>query len=79
MRSPIELLLVTALAIISAIAAASFTKMYIYSGYQCELLLIAYVQQDELAPAWYDEASDVLDYCGMGVEHEDGTRGTTFL
>jgi hypothetical protein len=41
----------------------------------CQLLIIAYDEQNELAPGWYDSAAVEIKRCGFIIEHRNGQRG----
>ena len=60
--------------IILALALSGCTTVADRSWIRCELLKIAFSEQDELAPGWYDAVVKELQHCNMGHD-DDAAKG----
>lgn len=69
--------------LVRALAAANIVTLAMMTGCatdpkkneRCFLLAVAYEEQDDLAPGWYDSAATELKRCGFKFEHKAGSRG----
>ncbi|MFA5899407.1 MAG: hypothetical protein WC829_09885 [Hyphomicrobium sp.] len=45
-----------------------------HSWTRCDLIRIAFEEQDELSPGWYDSALKEMRYCGMSYYSVDAAK-----